>query len=636
MDISKTPERPWPPTKKWLNAQPQEFAGCSNWDVYKMELGPGSWFNENFDGGTEPIPDDSADYDDNESKSSSNVAKPKIRRSKMRLPTYGLGSKKLTHVNEDELRSCNTKQELWEMIGAEHSSQYNFLDDLGEILETIELSTQNQIWVYLIMNTTNNYAHKTQIMNNKSYERRLENRLERLLGKAKEACIESHMIPYRINLVEDGYQTQLDKVIQMVELLAGFDISKQSHFKQTGLDNRVESRKTALANGDEPDKDCIIIAKIKQGESETYVKVVRWLLESITIAQTEAGIPQILTSHYQSLEHYDPENTKRRSYQRTSGPVGEEFNKKYPECLNFIDHIAKMTNTIRSNLTSARNNEFKFALYHEEKQRVRVQFNNTLRQNSYAVEKENPAIEKYLNQDFNHKKETSSSSSSSSKSNKKETPTSTPWPEKGSSLKSTLLTEIKTTEESPENFSFLEGVLAGLYIDSVENDEISKLLESIGVDRMDIKTTSGLSNVLYEYEKRRRRGPNYARRPESANKKYGHTAHIDSLNNSNMNLLVIASFQGKCRALEVSSCHNCFKEKDFHLEEILAENGIFLVWFRQDFNDRRQHAVSGDGDGPRLSSSHRLSHKDGKVPTFKEWTKTIQNCKDDFEWIQMF
>jgi hypothetical protein len=31
------------PTKKWLNAQPQYVSGDSNWDVYKMGLGPNSW-----------------------------------------------------------------------------------------------------------------------------------------------------------------------------------------------------------------------------------------------------------------------------------------------------------------------------------------------------------------------------------------------------------------------------------------------------------------------------------------------------------------------------------------------------------------------------------------------------------------
>ena len=362
-----------------------------------------------------------------------------------------------------------------------------------------------------------------------------------------------------------------------------------------------------------------------------------WWEESVEIAQKHAEIPFVYKQKDKTLQHYDPGNTKRRQKQRTSGPKGDEFNQKFPKCLALVDYIGEMTHTVRSEMPSDRLKRSKFVINSTDKQRVQKSSGNTHRHNSYGFGSTYTVSAKQANY-FKMIKETSSSTSSSSKnqSNQEDTSASISWPQNGSILGEVLLTDIKTTKESPENFLYLQGVLADLKIESLENDEMSKLLESIGMDSMDIKTTSGLSNFLYEYEKRRRRGPNYARRPESANKKYGHTAHIDSLNNSNMNLLVIASFQGKCRALEVSSCHNCFKEKDFHLEEILAENGIFLVWFRQDFNDRRQHAVSGDGNGPRASSSHRMSYKDGNVPTFKEWTKTIQNCKDDFEWIKIF
>ena len=82
-----------------------------------------------------------------------------------------------------------------------------------------------------------------------------------------------------------------------------------------------------------------------------------------------------------------------------------------------------------------------------------------------------------------------------------------------------------------------------------------------------------------------------------------------------------------------SSCHDCYNEDDFHLEQVLDEKGFFVVFFRRALNYRKQHGV-GQGQGVRVSSSQRMSYLDGVTPTFATWCETINSC--GFESVKLY
>ena len=146
-----------------------------------------------------------------------------------------------------------------------------------------------------------------------------------------------------------------------------------------------------------------------------------------------------------------------------------------------------------------------------------------------------------------------------------------------------------------------------------------------------------LARILYEHEKRRRRGGiTYSAVKENENTNLGHNAHSDSLPfyQTDFNMIMGWSNEDVCRPLLFSSCHDCYAEDDFDLDQVLAEKGFFVVFFRRALNNRKQHAV-GKGQGVRITSSQRMSYLNGHTPTFEEWCQTIQNC-EDFEDFRLY